>query len=315
MNLDVLVTTFERPQMLARTLESLQQAPIPVELSVHVTVIENTISGPSVDAAAVVETFAAQFEGRLTHIRERRPGKSHALNTGVQLTAGDLIGIVDDDEEVDPGWYAQIVHAFRNPDVDFIGGPSLPRWGAVPPSWMPASYRGVIGHVDDGDRVMVFGKDAPGILMGGNTVIRRRVVERVGPYSPALGPTPRHRLMSGEDEDFYARLLTLGAHGLYIPGLKVYHFVPPERLTKKYYRRWCFWNGVSRSVIESRCPSEVVRVGKVPRYLYGTAVRGLMRVLRPFRRVDPSSRFAAELAVWHLLGFVYGSYFRREQAR
>jgi glucosyl-dolichyl phosphate glucuronosyltransferase len=311
MRLDVLVTTFERPQMLARTLDSLLQAPIPVDLSVHVTVIENS---PSANAAAVVETLAAPFQGRLTYIRERRPGKSNALNTGIRRTRGDLIGIVDDDEEVDPGWYAHIVHAFRNPEVDFIGGPYVPRWGAVPKPWMPVSYRGVIGHVDDGDRVMVFGKDAPGILMGGNTVIRRRVLERVGPYSPALGPTARHRLMSGEDEDFYTRLLLAGAHGLYIPGLKVYHYVPPERLTKKYYRRWCFWNGVSRSVIERRCPSEVARVGKVPRYLYGTAVRGLMRALRPFRRTDASARFAAELAVWQLLGFVYGSYFRREQA-
>jgi hypothetical protein len=44
-----------------------------------------------------------------------------------------------------------------------------------------------------------------------------------------------------------------------------------NRGTDADYRRWCFWNGVSRSVIESRCPSEVVCVGKGPRYLYGTA--------------------------------------------
>lgn len=311
MKLDVLVTTFERPHMLARTLESLWQAPIPVGLTVNITVIENE---PSAGAAAVVEQFAERFEGRVKYVRERRRGKSNALNTGINLTDGDLIGVVDDDEEVDPGWYAQIVHAFRDERVDFIGGPCLPRWGAVPPSWMPASYRGVIGYVDDGDRVMVFGKDAPGILMGGNAVVRRAVLERVGFFSPRLGPTADRRLMSGEDEHLYVRLLREGAYGLYNPGLKIYHYVPPERLTKKYYRRWCFWNGVSRSIIEHERPSSVVRVGKVPRYLYGTAMRGLMRVFAPFRPIDPSSRFAAELAVWHLLGFVYGSYFRREQA-
>jgi glycosyltransferase involved in cell wall biosynthesis len=312
MKLDVLVTTFERPQMLLGALESLVRAPVPAGLDVHVTVIDNS---PRADAAAVVDSVAAQFSRRLRYAKESRGGKSHALNTGIRMTNGDLIGIVDDDERIDPAWYSAVGEAFRDERVDFVGGPCLPRWGATPPAWLPAKYGGVIGYVDDGDRVMVFGKDAPGILMGGNAVIRRKVLERVGPYAPTLGPSPRHRLLSGEDEELYARLLNVGAHGLYLPALKIYHYIAPERLTKSYHRRWCFWNGVARSVIESRWPSDVVRVGRVPRYLYGGAIRSLVEMIRPFQRLNASSRFAAELAVWHLVGFVYGSYFRREEAR
>jgi glycosyltransferase involved in cell wall biosynthesis len=311
MKLDVLIASYQRPELLSRTLESLLSAPVPADLDVHVTVVQNDETRGTLQ---VVELFDSAFNGRLHCVHERRRGKSYALNTGINSTDGDLIGFIDDDEEVDRRWYAQIADAFVNERVDFIGGPCLPRWGAVPPGWMPISYRGVIGYVDDGDRVMVFGKDAPGILMGGNAVIRRRVLQRAGEFLPSLGPRPDRRLLSGEDEDFYARLLNVGAHGLYLPGLKIYHYVPPERLTKAYYRRWCFWNGVSRSVIESHRPSRVIRVGKVPRYLYGSAARGLMRVMTSFRgRLDASSRFAAELAVWHLLGFVYGSYFHRSE--
>ena len=310
MKLDVLIATCERPHLLHRTLESVIAAPIPIGLDVHVLVVDN-----DGDAATrrVVERLAPRFDGRLGYAHERRRGKSYALNSGIEATAGDLIGFLDDDEEIDPGWFAEVLHAFGDERVDFISGACLPRWGAVPPGWMPASFRGVIGHVDDGDRVMVFGKDAPGILMGGNAVVRRRVVRLAGEFLPALGPRPDRRLMSGEDEDFYGRLLSAGAHGLYVPNLKIYHYVPPERLTKHYYRRWCFWNGVSRSVIELQRPSSAIRVGKVPRYLYGTAVRGLLRIVCSLRGpLDPASRFAAELAVWHLLGFVYGSYFRRD---
>jgi glycosyltransferase involved in cell wall biosynthesis len=312
MKLDVLVATCERPRLLARMLDSLLDAPVPAGLDVHVTVVHNDTGDETRDTVAA---FMPRFGGRLHYVYERRLGKSYALNAGIQATDGDLIGFLDDDEEIDVGWYAQVVHAFRDETVDFIGGRCLPRWGAVPPTWMPASYGGVIGYVDDGDRVMVFGKDAPGILMGGNAVVRRRTLDRTGEFLPALGPRPERQLMSGEDEDFYARLLGAGAHGLYVPGLKIYHWVPPERLTKQYYRRWCFWNGVSRSVIDMYRPSTVIKVGKVPRYLYGSAARGLMRVVRSFRApLDPSSRFAAELAVWHLLGFVYGSYFHRRDA-
>jgi glycosyltransferase involved in cell wall biosynthesis len=312
MKLDVLVATCERPLLLSRTLESLLAAPIPVGLDVQVTVIQNDAYDSTRD---VVEAFYHSFDGRLHYVQEQKRGKSHALNAAIHATNGDLIGFIDDDEEVDADWYAQILSAFGDERIDFIGGPCLPRWGAVPPPWMPSSYRGVIGYVDDGDRVMVFGEDAPGMLMGGNAVVRRPVLLRVGEFLPTLGPRPELRLLSGEDEDFYARLLDVGARGLYIPGLKIYHYVPAERLTKRYYRRWCFWNGVSRSVIERHRPSRVIRVGKVPRYLYGSAVRGLWRVIRSFRgRLDPASRFAGELAIWHLLGFVYGSYFHRGDA-
>ena len=311
MRLDVLIASYQRPHLLSRTLESLLKAPVPAGLDVHVTVIHND-DAPG--TRQVVEQFDAAFEGRLHYIHERRRGKSYAINTGIHATDGDLIGFLDDDEEIDRAWYAQIFDVLQDDSVDFIGGPCLPRWGAVPPGWMPSSYRGVIGYVDDGDRVMVFGKDAPGVLMGGNAVIRRRMLHRAGDLLPTLGPRPDRRLMSGEDEDFYARLLIAGAHGLYIPGLKIYHYVPAERLTKQYYRRWCFWNGVSRSVIDRHRPSQVIRVGKVPRYLYGSAVRGVVRVMQSLQRaLDPTTRFAAELAVWHLLGFVYGTYFHRPE--
>ena len=312
MKLDVLLATCERPDLLSRALDSLLSAPVPAGLEVRVTVVQNDTADATRD---VIERAAAASGGRVQHLLVPAPGKSHALNAAIHATSGDLVGFVDDDEEIDAAWYAQVARAFEDPRLDFIGGPCLPRWGATPPDWMPRNYRGVIGHVDDGDRVMVFGKDAPGILVGGNAVVRRRVLLRAGDFLPSLGPRPERRMLSGEDEDFYVRLLDMGAHGLYIPGLKIYHYVPPERLTKTYYRQWCFWNGVSRSVIDGHRPSHVVRVGKVPRYLYGSAVRGLMRVLKPFRRrPEPASRFDAELAIWHLFGFVYGSYFRRSRA-
>ena len=298
--------------MLARALESLLEAPVPIGLTVRVTVIDNDHS----DATRhVIERVLPRFHGRLAHVTELRRGKSHALNTGIRHTNGDLIGVIDDDEEIDKEWYAQIAHAFRDERVGFIGGPCLPRWGAAPPAWLPPTYGGVIGYVDDGDRVMVFGKDAPGILMGGNAVIRRRVLERAGPYAPELGPTGDRRLMSGEDEELFGRLLRADALGLYVPGLKIYHYVPPERLTKRYYRRWCFWHGVSSSVIERLRPSPVRRVGRIPRYLLGSAARSLVQMAANARAVDASRRFASELTMWRLAGFVYGAYWYRSEPR
>jgi glycosyltransferase involved in cell wall biosynthesis len=310
--LDVLIATRRRPQMLERALESVFAARVPDSLDVHVVVIGNE-NGQD-QTIATVQRLGARFPGRLTYLVEPTGGKSSALNRGLRETSGVLVGFIDDDEEIDEHWFDTIAEAFRDPQLEFIGGPCLPKWGATPPNWLPSTWRGVIGFVDDGDRVMVFGQDAPGILMGGNSVIRRRTLEQVGYYSPDLGPRPDARLLSGEDEELFSRLLAAGAHGLYLPKLRIYHYVPPQRLTKSYYRRWSFWHGVSRSVIDSARPSNVKRVGRVPRYLYGTAARAAFGTARFLFR-DRARQFANELELWHLAGFVYGSYWYRETAR
>ena len=305
--LDVIVPTYERPRSLRRALDTLLAAPVPAELTAHVIVVDNDGTDKTFE---VIRDASERFPGRVMYVRERRRGKSYALNTALSLTRADLIGLVDDDEEIDSGWYQAIADAFADDAVDFIGGRCLPRWGAVPPSWMPERWRGVIGFVDDGDSELVFGKDAPGMLMGGNAVIRRRVLDRVGAYSTALGPSPDRRLLSGEDQDLYARLIEAGAHGLYVPALTIYHFVPPQRLTKRYYRRWTFWNGVATGVIGRLTPQDVPHVGRVPRHLFGSAVRGLVSAAAPGREAD--ERFSGELALWHLAGVLYGSYWCRQ---
>ena len=148
--------------------------------------------------------------------------------------------------------------------------------------------------------------------MGGNAVIRRSVLDRVGPYSVDLGRTPGGRLLSCEDEDMFIRLLSIGARGFYRPDLIIHHYVPPERLTKRYFRRWCFWRGVSQGLLDRRRPAPVPYLLGVPRYMIGSAVRGTIDAPRAvFRRGEPARTFKNELAWWDLAGFLYGKHLLR----
>jgi glycosyltransferase involved in cell wall biosynthesis len=295
--------------MLNRTLDSLLAAEAPPGLSVRVTVVDNNSKDKT---GEVVESRKADFAGRLNYLFEPRQGRSHALNAGIRATDGDLVGMIDDDEEIDPRWYGEIYSAFASREVDFIGGPYLPKWGAPRPAWLPRKYAGVIGWIDGGDRVVPYGKDFPGILMGGNAVIARSMFEKVGLYSTALGRTDT-RLLAGEDEDMYHRLLEAGGRGLYLPRLIIYHYIPPERLTKRYFRRWCFWRGVSSAAMDRQRRSPVAYLAGVPRYLYGEAARGLLSMVKfaVGRHKDPERSFSSELAFWDLAGFFYGKHFYR----
>jgi hypothetical protein len=146
--------------------------------------------------------------------------------------------------------------------------------------------------------------------MGGNAVFTRKTFERVGPYSTALGRSGT-RLLSCEDEDMYQRLMSAGARGLYLPQLIVYHFIPRERLTKRYHRSWCFWQSVSSAVLDRIRPQPIPYVMGVPRYFYGRALRGMLRLADV--RSEPEARFSNELSLWELAGFFYGKHFYRSE--
>jgi glycosyltransferase involved in cell wall biosynthesis len=275
-------------------------------VDVCVTVVDNRSTD---DTRAVVDSFVPRFQGWLQYLYEPKAGRSYALNAGIAATRGDLVGMIDDDEEVDRTWLSTISTAFADSTTDFIGGPYVPRWGGERPAWLGTAYKAAIGWVDSGPHIQRYGPTFDGILMGGNAVIRRAVLERVGGYAADLGRSSDGRLLACEDRDMYDRLLAIGAKGFYRPDLVILHFVPPERLTKKYFRRWSFWHGVSLGVLDRRRPEPVPYLLGVPRYMFGLAVRAMVDTARRiFRRREPARMFKNELAWWDLVGFFYGKH-------
>jgi glycosyltransferase involved in cell wall biosynthesis len=309
LELDIVIPTYNRGPFLRRLFRSLLRAALPEGMTVRVFVVDNNSSD---NTAQVIAEAGPDFAPGFHHAVERRPGKSHALNTGIAMGSGDLVAFLDDDELVSPGWYCAIAQAFADPRVDFISGRSTARWPAPAPEWLPTEYPAVVGIVDGGPRVREFHSDYNGTFHGGNSVIRRAVLSRVSPFSPDLGPREDRRLLCCEDEEMHLRLLDAGARGLYVPALLIEHFVHPGRISRRYHRQWCFWRGVSKSRLHERHPGGLPTIAGVPRFLFGAAARGFLRMTPlPFIGRRAPQRFSSELALWDLAGFIYGRFFYR----
>ncbi len=309
MRLDVILPTYNRQDLLPLALNSLFAAEVPAGLEVSVTVVDNN----STDGTRqVIESFQQRFGDRIRYCFERLQGRSHALNAGIAATTGDLVGVIDDDEEIERNWFTVAFEAFKNSELDFIGGPYVPRWSIPPPDWMPREYGGVVGWVDGGDKAVPFDRNYPGILMGGNAVFKRAVLEKVGRYTTWLGRTDKG-LLTGEDEELYGRLLAHGAKGMYLPNLIIYHHVPTERVTKSYFRRWCFWRGVSLGLLDRTRKLPCAYLFGIPRWHYRNAFLGMVSTIKHLvvKPKEPSRAFAAELGIWDWLGLLYGRHFRR----
>lgn len=307
MRLDVLLPTYNRASLLRRTLDSLIAARRPADLQVAVIVIDNN----STDHTAEVVAHYRSLLPNLEYVFEARQGLSAALNAGICIGTSELIATINDDEEVDSAWFEVIHEFFLNPEFDFAGGPYKPNWAHTKPDWIPSEFGAVVGWVEAGNQRREYGPGFNAMLMGGNAVFRRHVFEKVGLFNIALGRSAKG-LASCEDEDMFGRILAANFRGMYLPELIIHHYIPPERLTRAYHRRWCWGRGASYGMLARGRKQQVAQLFGVPRWQIRRATAGALSALKGMLGLAPASEsFAGELRVWDLAGYIYGRFFRR----
>jgi glycosyltransferase involved in cell wall biosynthesis len=305
----VLVCTYNRAGLLREMLESLRANEAAREWDV--VVVDNNSTD---DTRAVVEAMGPRFPVPLSYAFEPQQGKSHALNTGIALARGEVVVFTDDDVRVGHGWLdAACAELDADHALDYTGGPVRPIWGAPPPAWLDqqrADLWGTLAILDYGNRGFVF-EERQRVPLGANMAVRRRLIERIGGFDAELGRRGRS-LLGQEQAEFFARGRSLGARGAYVPAMELHHHVPPERLTKRYFRRWWFWKGVSRARVDLMHQQTelgldlraVPYVLRVPRFVWGLLLRGAVRWLgsMPARERVSATRYEMQCA--YALGYV-----------
>ncbi len=108
-----------------------------------------------------------------------------------------------------------------------------------------------------------------------NVAFRRRAFERYGLFREDLGPGSV--VQRAEDTEFVRRLWLGGERLRYVADAIVRSPVRTERLSRRFALQWTFWVGRSNARMTGR-PEGVPTVGGVPRYLYGSIIRGAARV-------------------------------------
>jgi glycosyltransferase involved in cell wall biosynthesis len=74
------------------------------------------------DTVAIVESYRPTFEDRLVVVSEKDKGLYDAMNKGIALATGDVIGILNSDDQYLPGTIAAVEALFRAQDVDIAYG-------------------------------------------------------------------------------------------------------------------------------------------------------------------------------------------------
>src|ERR1700722_11193678 len=145
MDVDLVIPTYNRAVLLERCLDSVCRAIRPKGLNLVVVVVDNNSSD---NTKEIVDLFLKQRDLPIKYIFVGRRGKSAALNEALAQTDSELVGLIDDDELLDPAWFEVADREFSaDPMLDYIGGPCRPDWERLPPDWLPSAYPGAIGIV------------------------------------------------------------------------------------------------------------------------------------------------------------------------
>jgi len=304
--ISVIVATHNRRALLERTVSALAAQEHP-RGDLEILVVDNASTDGTAEA---VEALVRQAGGHAIRLlREARPGKSFAVNAGVSAAAGHLLAFTDDDVLPSPRWVAAIAKAMAESGADFCAGRIRPLWGAPPPAWLSPALHGVLAIPDNGPERLPIrrGLNEHVMPIGANMAVRREVLDRLGGWRPELGKL-RHTLRSGEDHEFFLRMLHAGLRGVYEPEAVVAHLVPADRLRRGYFLRWLHDNGLVVAGIERAYPPRVVSLLGVPRYLWREAASDALRMVAAWGPDRAAERFARANRLAWFAGYLRGAW-------
>ncbi|MCU1484472.1 MAG: glycosyl transferase family 2 [Actinomycetia bacterium] len=195
----VVLPTRDRPEMLARCLESLRAALGPDD---ELVVVDSASVTPIAGVGARV-------------LRCDRPGVDRARNAGWRATTADLVLFVDDDVVVDAGWADAMAGAFaRHPEAAFVTG------RIDVPDDQAGTDRPVA--IKDDDEPAVLDVRTEGTIGHSASLgVRRSALEQLGGFDESLGAGAR--FCSAPEVDLFDRLFAAGATGWYEPACRAWH--------------------------------------------------------------------------------------------
>ena len=298
MEITVILCTYNRCQSLAKALESVAASQLPDSIQWEVLVVDNNSKDQTKE---VTEGFCRRYPGRFRYLFERKQGKSNALNTGIREAHGSILAFMDDDVIVAPTWLMNITEPLNSSEWGGTGGRICAQEIFSAPDWLPLegefSMAGMLALFDLGDHATEM-KCAP---YGTNMAFRKTIFEKYGGFRTDMGPRPGSELRN-EDTEFGHRVLAAGERLWYAPSAVVYHAIPENRLTQRYFLRFSYDHG--RALVRERGyrPS----VYGIPRWFFSIPIM----LARPFpisvriwlETKDPKARFFKKGDVWKMMG-------------
>lgn len=223
----IVVCTYNRAQDLKVLLESaIAQSAAPD--SYDILIVDNASTDSTKKLA---ESYCAQYSN-VYYAFEPMQGLSHARNCGWRLAQGTYVAYVDDDCKLPAGWISRGLDIIDELSPVMFGGVYLPFFrGNARPLWAKDEYWSSLPYLGEESRLL----EPERFLSGGNMVIHREALEKVGGFHPEYGMSGGV-IGYGEENNFQSMLRKQipGSPIYYDRDFYLYHLVPARKLTLQW---------------------------------------------------------------------------------
>ena len=184
-------------------------------------------------ARSLVQGLAVETGVAMTYLADPRRNISIVRNQGIAAAQGRYVAFIDDDEEPQQNWLAELTACLDRTGADAAFGPKLPEFeGGRAPDWDPEGWRYTLDFQMPADEeIHMFGrlrKRGKG-LGSGNAAFRvATCLSGPEPFSVAFGNA------NGEDTQLLFRLAMAGKRFVWCPDAVVREFIEIRRARPDY---------------------------------------------------------------------------------
>jgi len=232
-HISVCICTYKRPRFLKRLLEELDGQDTSGLFTYSIVIADNDHLQ---SGEAAVRDFAAASSIPIKYCVEPRQNIALTRNKAIENANGDFVAFIDDDEFPTRRWLLTLFKACNDFGVDGVLGPVKRHFDEEPPKWVvkgkfyerPTYPTGFVIDWRKGRT--------------NNVLLKKRIF--------AAGAQPfRPDFLTGEDQDFFRRMIEKGHLFVWCNEAVVYEVVPPVRWKRTFMLRRALLGGTV-SVIE-----------------------------------------------------------------
>lgn len=228
-HISVCICTYKRPDFLRRLLNGVGGQETNGLFTYSIVVADNDHLR---SAEPVVASFGKSSPISIKYCVEPQQNIALARNKAIGNATGDFIAFIDDDEFPTPGWLVTLFTTCNAYGVDGVLGPVKPHFDQEPPRWVVdgkfydrLSYP--TGFVIDGKKGRT-----------GNVLLKKQIFAGLElPFRPEF--------LTGEDQDFFRRMIEKRYVFIWCDEAVAYEVVPPVRWKRGFMLKRALLRGAN----------------------------------------------------------------------